>query len=98
MLQPLHDWVVLRPIEPKTEKTTASGLILQQDAGTNDLPRGEVLATGPGTYDYNGNLHPCGVNVGDIVVYTHNGIEQEINHEKIYLTHAASLIAIESGE
>lgn len=98
MLQPLHDWVVLRPIEPKKEKVTASGLVMPHEANDRDLPRGEVLAVGPGTYDYNGNLHPCVVNVGDIVVYTHSGIEQEIDHEKIYLIHAASLIAIESGE
>lgn len=98
MIQPLHDWVVLRPIEPKTEKKTASGLIMPNAARENDLPQGEVVAVGPGTYDYNGNLHPCRVNVGDIVMYPKNGIEQEIDGQKLYLIHAASLIAIISGE
>lgn len=91
MLQPMHDWVLLRPIESEKEKKSSSGLILVNDHDTN-LPAGQVVATGPGTYDYNGNLHSTNVNVGDIVMYMEQGMNYEDEGEKLYMVHATSIV------
>ena len=92
----MHDWVLLKlPNEEKKEKTTSSGFILVADSDVEqNLPTAEVLSFGPGTYDYNGNLHPTGVNVGDTVMYLKQGVEHEEDGIKYYLVHASSIVAI----
>lgn len=92
----MHDWVLLRlPNEQKEEKKTTSGLILMADSHIDEnLPTAEVLSFGPGTYDYNGNLHPVQVQAGDIVMYMKQGVEYEDSGDKFYLIHASSIVAI----
>lgn len=88
----LHDWVLLSPIEPETERKTAAGLIMPSNADARELPKAEVVASGPGTYDYNGNLHPTNVTVGDIVLYMRNGLEHDYMGKNYYLVHATSIV------
>jgi len=65
MLKPLHDNVVLR--KEKTEKKTASGIILTGDA--KEQPSfADVVAVGEGAV-VDGKLMPMSVKVGDKVVY-----------------------------
>ena len=65
-IRPLHDRVIVKRNE--TERTTAGGLYLPDNAGEKP-DQGEVLAVGPGKRDDSGKLIPMGVKVGDIVLF-----------------------------
>jgi chaperonin GroES len=64
---PLHDRVLIKPMAQ--EEKTAGGIIIPDSAKEKPM-RGEVVATGPGTVDSNGNVHALQVKTGDVVIYT----------------------------
>jgi len=65
-IKPLNNRVLVRRF--KAEKTKG-GIILPETA--QEKPReGEVVATGPGVRDEEGNLHPLTVKKGDRVLFT----------------------------
>jgi chaperonin GroES len=64
---PLHDRVLIKPMAQ--EEKTAGGIIIPDSAKEKPM-RGEVIATGPGTVDSNGNVHALQVKTGDVVIYT----------------------------
>ena len=71
-IKPLEDRVVVQANEAET--TTASGLVIPDTA--KELPQeGEVVATGPGRVDDNGNRVPLDVATGDKVIYSKYGGE-----------------------
>jgi len=77
MLQPLHDRVLIKPLE--AEEKTPGGIILPEKA--QEKPReGEVIAVGPGALNEKGERKPMSVKVGDIVVYSEFG-GTEITYE-----------------
>ncbi len=77
MLQPLHDRVLIKPLE--AEEKTPGGIILPEKA--QEKPReGEVIAVGPGALNDKGERKPMSVKVGDIVVYSEFG-GTEITYE-----------------
>jgi len=69
MLRPLHDNVVIEPIE--VEKKTSSGIILTGDSAQPTHAEGVVVAVGPGKPGNNaeGVFDPVPVAVGDRVIY-----------------------------
>ena len=69
-LQPLSNWVVVKPIEK--EEKTKSGIYLP-DTVKEKPQEGEVLAVGPGRVTDEGKRIEMDVQVGDIVVYTRYG-------------------------
>ena len=80
-LEPLHDKVLVRPIE--FERTTKGGLIIP-DSAVEKTQRGEVIAVGPGRFDPDGRRVPMGVEVGDEVVYArYGGSEIKIEAETL---------------
>jgi chaperonin GroES len=85
-LKPLHDRVVVKPIE--AEETTVGGIIIP-DAAKEKPTKGEVLAVGEGKALDNGSVRAPKVKVGDKVIYgqyagsayKHEGTEYKIIRE-----------------
>jgi len=67
-IKPLGTLILVEKIE-EGEKKTSSGLIMTASALESELSRGNVIATGDGTRDVQGNLHPLNVQIGDIVYF-----------------------------
>jgi chaperonin GroES len=92
-LVPLHDNVIVKPIEEET--TTASGIVIPDTASKEKPMRGEVIAVGPGKTE-DGKLIPVGVNAGDIVIFTkYAPTEIKIEGTELYVLSADSLLAVE---
>ena len=75
-IKPLEDRILVLPLE--AEQTTASGLVIP-DTAKEKPQEGEVVATGPGRIDDNGNRVPLDVSVGDKVIYSKYG-GTEVNY------------------
>jgi chaperonin GroES len=75
-IKPLEDRILVQPLE--AEQTTASGLVIP-DTAKEKPQEGEVVATGPGRIDDNGNRVPLDVAVGDKVIYSKYG-GTEVKH------------------
>ncbi|MBF8280895.1 MAG: Chaperonin Cpn10 [Candidatus Magasanikbacteria bacterium] len=68
MLQPLHDHVIVEPMDAK-EEATRSGIILPDTVDKEKPEKGKVMAVGPGKFLENGTRAPMSVKVGDAVVF-----------------------------
>jgi chaperonin GroES len=92
-LQPLEDRIVVRPNE--SEEKTASGLVIP-DTAKEKPQQGEVLAVGPGKRsEYNGELIPLDVKVGDTVVYSkYGGTEITADGEDLLILNGRDVLAI----
>jgi chaperonin GroES len=91
-LNPFDDRIVVRPNE--SEETTASGLVIP-DTAKEKPQQGEVLAAGPGRRsDFNGELIPLGIEVGDTVVYSkYGGTEITIDGEDLLILTSRDVLA-----
>lgn len=67
MVKPLHDHVIVKPIE-KNEATVA-GIILPDTVDKEKPEKGEVIAVGPGRLLESGGRAPMGVQVGNKVLF-----------------------------
>ena len=76
-LRPLRDQVLVRRFESET--TSSGGIVLPGKAEKTN--RGEVVATGAGRIDNNGNLIELVVKMGDKVVFS--GYHSDSNTIKI---------------
>ncbi|MBI1863049.1 co-chaperone GroES [Candidatus Microgenomates bacterium] len=92
-IQPLHDYVLVRPLEE--EKKTASGIILP-DSVKEKPQAGEVVAVGPGAYDPAGkNIIPMVVKPGQKVLYKKwGGNEVKVGREEWMLIEQKDVMAI----
>lgn len=82
MLKPLHDHVVIEPVE--IEKKTASGIILSGDAAKPTHSEGTVVALGPGKL-VEGKRAPLSVEVGQKVIYGGYSQSKVTHEEKEYV-------------
>ena len=91
-LKPLGDRLVVEPKE--REETTPSGLVLPETA--KEKPQeGEVVATGPGRRDDDGNRIAMDVSVGDSVLYAkYGGTEVKIDGKKLLILKESDVLAI----
>jgi chaperonin GroES len=91
-LKPLGDRLVVEPTE--SEETTPSGLVLPETA--KEKPQeGEVIATGPGRRDDDGNRIAMDVGVGDLVLYAkYGGTEVKIEGKKLLILKESDVLAI----
>ena len=86
-IQPLADRVLIQPAE--AEQKTASGIIIP-DTAKEKPQRGEVLAVGKGTKDYE-----MTVKVGDKVLYgKYSGTEIDIDGTKCMIMKESDIYAI----
>ncbi len=90
-IQPLHDRVLVRPIEQ--EETTPSGIILPETAKEKPM-EGEVIAVGPGAIQEDGTRRPLDVQVGDRVIYAkYAGTEIKNGDSKLLLLKESDILA-----
>lgn len=66
-LQPLHNYVVIKPLSAET--ITQSGIVLPDTIDKGRPEQGEVIAIGPGKLMDNGQLAPMSVAVGNKVMF-----------------------------
>lgn len=93
MIKPLEDKVVVKPIV-ETEKTTASGLIIQ--AMEKEKPtEGFVVAVGNGATFADGSKMTIDLAVGDKVIYSkYSGTEIEHDNEKLVILPYRDIFAV----
>ena len=93
-IKPLEDRIVVQTLE--AEQTTASGLVIQ-DTAKEKPQEGEVVATGPGRIDDNGNRVPLDVAVGDKVIYSkYGGTEVKYAGSEFLILSARDVLAVVS--
>ncbi len=91
-ITPLEDRIVVKAVE--AEQTTASGLVIP-DTAKEKPQEGEVLATGPGRIDDNGNRVPLDVTVGDKVIYSkYGGTEVKYGGDEYLILSARDVLAV----
>ena len=91
-IKPLEDRIVVQANEAET--TTASGIVIP-DTAKEKPQEGEVLATGPGRVDDNGNRVPLDVTVGDTVIYSkYGGTEVKYGGEEYLILSARDILAV----
>jgi chaperonin GroES len=84
--------LVVKPLEE--EEVTPGGIVLPETAKEKPQ-RGEVLATGPGARDDEGNRIAMDVSVGDKVLYAkYGGTEIKVNSDKLLILRESDILAI----
>ena len=91
-IRPLHDRVIVRRVEEK--KTTASGLIIP-DSSAEKPSRGEIVASGKGKTNAQGELISLDVQVGDTVMFgQYSGSEITVGEETLLVMSEDEIVAI----
>jgi chaperonin GroES len=92
-IRPLHDNVVVKPLEE--DKKTKSGIVLPENVDKEKPEQGEVLAVGTGKRLENGSLAPMGVSIGDKVMFKkYSPDEIKIDGKKYLLLSESDILAI----
>jgi len=92
-LQPLHDRVVVKPIE-KEEKKLASGIIIPDSADKEKPFKGKVIAVGPGRYEQ-GALVPMSLKVGQTVLFSKYGYDEvKVDGEDYFILPESQVLAV----
>ncbi len=66
-LKPLHDHVIVKPINE--DEVTKSGIVLPDTVDKEKPEKGEVIAVGPGKLTEKGERAPMSVSVGQKVMF-----------------------------
>ena len=91
-LKPLGNRVLLKRLE--AEESVKGGIILP-DSAKKKQETAQVIATGTGKRDKEGNLIPFPVNVGDkVLMEKYSGQEITISEEEFIILSADDIIAI----
>jgi len=91
-LKPLGDRVLVLP--EKAEEKSSGGIILP-DTAKEKPQRGEVVATGPGNLNDNGNRVKLEVKVGDTVLYgKYSGTELNYDGEDYLIMKESDIMAV----
>jgi chaperonin GroES len=90
--RPLHDRVLIRPLE-QDERTT--GGIIIPDTAKEKPQQGEVIAVGPGGRDESGKVTPLDVKKGDRILFGKwSGTEVTINGEKLMIMKETDIMGV----
>jgi len=91
-LNPLADWVVVKPAE--AEEKTKGGIILPDTAKEKPV-EGTIVAAGPGKNSDSGELIKMTIKVGDKVLYgKYSGTEVTIGGEEFLIMRESDIFAI----
>ena len=95
-LKPVHDKIVVKPIEAKEAETTESGIILPDTVNQGKLVEGEVIAAGNVIYSTSGDAIPIVVEVGDRILYGKHAQTQEykLNGEDVLIMSQNEVLSI----
>jgi chaperonin GroES len=90
--RPLHDRVVVKPLEQETK--TAGGIIIPDTAKEKPM-QGEVIAVGPGARGDDGKVTALDVKAGDKVLYGKwSGTEVKIDGQNLLIMRESDLMGI----
>jgi len=81
-IKPLHDHVLIEPMEAKTK--TETGIFLPEIADKERPEQGKVIAVGPGKKK-DGKIIEMSVKIGDVVLFTKYGPQEVKIGDKNYL-------------
>ncbi len=84
-LKPLHDRVVIEPLEREKGGKTKSGIYLPETIDKERPEQGTVIAVGPGKLAKDGKHIPMSVKKGDSVLFTKYGPNEIKVDDKEYL-------------
>ncbi len=91
-MRPLQDRVLIRRVEP--EQKTSGGIIIP-DTAKEKPTEGEVVATGPGSRDKDGKLHPLDVKTGDRVLFGKwSGSEVKLDGEDLMIMKESDILGV----
>ncbi|MBJ7402565.1 MAG: co-chaperone GroES [Bradyrhizobium sp.] len=90
--RPLHDRVLVRRLD--AEEKTAGGIIIP-DTAKEKPQQGEIVATGPGARNEQGQLVQLDVKPGDRVLFGKwSGTEVKINGEEFLIMKESDLLGV----
>ena len=93
-LRPLHDRVLVKPLESDTK--TAGGIIIP-DTAQEKPQEGKVVAVGPGKRGDDGSVTPMDVKKGDRVLYGKwSGTEVKIDGEDMMIMSESDIMGVVS--
>lgn len=91
-LQPLNDRILVKRVE--SEEKTAGGLYIPDTAKEKPC-KGQVIATGPGKADENGNRIALAVKKGDMVLFNkYAGTEVKLDGQDHLVMREEDILAI----
>jgi chaperonin GroES len=91
-LKPLHDRVLVKPLE--AEEKTAGGIIIPDTAKEKPI-KGRVISAGPGVRGEDGKLHPLDVKKGDEILYGKwSGTEVKLNGDDLLIMKESDIMGI----
>jgi chaperonin GroES len=91
-LRPLHDRVIVKRLDQETK--TASGLIIPE-AAAEKPDQGEIIATGNGKVQENGQVRPLDVKVGDRVLFgKYSGQAVKVEGEELLVMREEDIMAV----
>lgn len=90
-LRPLHDHLIIKPIE----EVTKGGIVLPDSVDREKSEKGEVLAIGVGKLLENGQRAPIDVKVGDKVIFKkYSPDEVKVGDDKFLVISESDVIAV----
>ena len=90
-LQPLGDRLIVEVLED--EEQTVSGIVLP-DTAKEKPQRGRVLAAGPGSRNYKGELVPMEVAEGDEIIFSkYGGTEIKLGTDEVLILRESDVLA-----
>lgn len=93
-IQPLHDRVVVEPIDVTKEQTSPSGIIIPETVEKEKPEQGIVMAVGPGKFD-DGAREPMDVKVGDRVLFSKYGHDTvTVDGTEYYILSESNVLAV----
>ena len=91
-IKPLHDRVLVRRVEPKTE--TRGGIIIPDSAKEKPL-EGTVVAAGPGKTLDDGSIRALAVKEGDRILFgKYAGTEVTVEGEEMSIIREEDILAV----
>ena len=91
-IRPLHDRVVVRRLEE--ERTSAGGIVIPDSAAEKPMTS-EVLSTGNGKVQENGEQRPLDVKAGDKVLFgKYSGTEVKIDGEEVLVMREDDIMGV----
>jgi chaperonin GroES len=94
-IRPLHDRVVVRRLEE--ERTSAGGIVIPDSAAEKPMT-GEVLSTGNGKIQENGEQRPLDVKAGDKVLFgKYSGTEVKVDGEEVLVMREDDIMGVIEG-
>ena len=94
-IRPLHDRVVVRRLEE--ERTSAGGIVIPDSASEKPMT-GEVLSTGNGKVQENGERQALDVKAGDKVLFgKYSGTEVKVDGEEVLVMREDDIMGVIEG-